>query len=132
MPDFLEELKDRASEEPYARKLGIKVLEVREGYALVEMPLTEDLRNIHGLVHGGAIFSAIDAAFEMASNSHGKIALALNMNITFHRPPRIPGVLRAEAREISLSRRIGSYLIEARDGEGDLIATCQALVYRKD
>lgn len=132
MSDFLEELRRKAEGEPYARKLGIRVLELRQGYALVEMPLGEDVCNIHGLVHGGAIFSAIDAAFEMASNSHGKTALALNMNITFHRPPGVPGVLRAEAREISLSKRIGSYLIEARDQEGHLIATCQALVYRKD
>lgn len=131
MSDPLKELEEKASREPYARKLGIRVLEIRKGYALVEMPLGEDLLNIHGLVHGGAIFSLVDAAFELASNSHGQVALALSMSITFHRPPEIPGVLRAEAREISLSRRIGSYHIEARDQRGQLIATCQALVYRK-
>ncbi len=130
MSDPLEELSRRASEEPFAKKLGIRVVELRPGYAAVEMALVRELTNIHGMIHGGALFSLVDAAFELASNSHGEMAVALNMNITFHRPPRIPGTLRAEAREISLGRRVGSYLIEARDAEG-LVATCQALAYRK-
>ena len=128
--DLLRELRERAEREPFAEKMGIRVLELREGYALTEMPLGEDLKNIHGIVHGGAIFSLIDAAFELASNSHGVPAVALNMNVTFHRvPKRDP--LRAEAKEVSATKRIASYLIEARDGDGLLVATCQALVYRK-
>jgi len=131
MGNFIEELKEKAKDEAYLKKLGIQVLEVKEGYALVEMPLSEELKNIHGLVHGGAIFSLIDAAFELASNSHGVTALALNMNITFHQAPPIAGYLKAEAKEIHLSKRLGSYFIQAFDQDGNLIATCQALVYRK-
>ena len=128
--DDLQVLRRRAEEEPFATKMGIKVVGLGEGYALTEMPLEEDLKNIHGIVHGGAIFSLIDAAFELASNSHGVPAFALNMNITFHQPPK-KGPLRAEAKEISATKRIASYLIEARDARGALIASCQALVYRK-
>ncbi|RLA93552.1 MAG: thioesterase [Deltaproteobacteria bacterium] len=129
--DPLRDLKRRADREPFARKLGIRVLELKPGYALTEMELGEDLTNIHGMAHGGALFSLIDAAFELASNSHGVTAVALNINVTFHKAPKVPGTLRAEAREVSVSKRIGSYLIEARDSAGELIASCQALVYRK-
>jgi acyl-CoA thioesterase len=41
-------------------------------------------------------------------------------------------LLRAEAREISLTRRTASYLINVTDARDQLVATCQALVYRKD
>lgn len=118
-------------EEPFAKKMGIRPVDVGEGYALVEMELGEELLNIHGIAHGGAIFSLMDSAFELASNSHGVVAVALAMSVVFHKAPRIPGVLRAEAREVSLSKRIGTYYIEARDSEGELVATCQAVVYRK-
>ncbi|RZN70144.1 MAG: hotdog fold thioesterase, partial [Candidatus Methanolliviera hydrocarbonicum] len=84
-----------------------------------------------GMAHGGAIFSLIDEAFETASNSHGTVAVALSMNITFIKPPSRGDLLFAEAKETSVSRRIGTYDITVKNDVGDLIATCQALVYRK-
>jgi acyl-CoA thioesterase len=41
------------------------------------------------------------------------------------------GVLHAEAKELSKNFRLGSYLVEARDDAGDLVAVFQGLAYRK-
>jgi len=87
--------------------------------------------NIYGSAHGGAIFSLIDEAFEISSNSHGTIAVALNINVTYMKPPKKNAVLRAESKEINRTQRTASYEITVRDGR-NLIAVCQALVYRKD
>ena len=130
--EIFQALINKSEEEPFARHLGIRVLDVGEGYAQVEMHLEPSSANIHGIPHGGAIFSLIDEAFEMASNSHGAIAVALNMNITYTAPARIGTVVRAEAREQSCSRRTATYDIRVEDESGGLIAICQALVYRKD
>lgn len=124
-------LAKRVTQEPYAQLLGLKLKEVSKGYALVEMTFREEMRNILGYTHGGAIFSLIDEAFEIASNSHGTVAVALNMNVTYVAPPSPGGVLQAEAKEISLTPRTATYLINVTEGENRLIATCQALVYRK-
>jgi len=51
------------------------------------MTFTPDMENMFGMAHGGAIFSLIDAAFEVASNSHGTMAVALNMNVYYLAPP---------------------------------------------
>lgn len=126
-----ETLAERVTQEPYAQLLGLKLKEVSEGYALVEMTFREEMRNILGNTHGGAIFSLIDEAFEIASNSHGTVAVALNMNVTYVAPPSPGGVLQAEAKEISLTTRTATYLINVTEGDNRLIATCQALVYRK-
>jgi acyl-CoA thioesterase len=126
-----ETLAERVTQEPYAQLLGLKLKEVSEGYALVEMTFREEMRNILGNTHGGAIFSLIDEAFEIASNSHGTVAVALNMNVTYVAPPSPGGVLQAEAKEISLTPRTATYLINVTEGDNRLIATCQALVYRK-
>ncbi|MCD6210516.1 MAG: PaaI family thioesterase [Methanophagales archaeon] len=121
----------RVREEPYAKKLGMELIELDEGYSKVKMTFKEDMENIFGMVHGGAIFSLIDEAFETAANTHGTAAVALSMNITYIKPVSAGDVLYAEAKEMSLSGRIGTYVINVENERGDLIALCQALVYRK-
>jgi acyl-CoA thioesterase len=121
----------KVAEEPFSKLLNIKLVDVREGYALCEMPYTGALDNIHGIAHGGAVFSLIDEAFEISSNSHGTVALALNMNMTYIKPAVKNSLLRAESKEISRGRRTATYQITVEDSEG-LVAICQALVYRKN
>ena len=121
----------KVAEEPFSRLLDIRLVDVREGYALCEMLYSDSLDNIHGIAHGGAVFSLIDEAFEISSNSHGTVALALNMNMTYIKPAKKQSMLRAESKEVSRGRRTATYQITVEDSEG-LVATCQALVYRKD
>jgi len=117
--------------EPFALKFGLRLLELNDGYSKVEMNFTPDLENIFGMAHGGALFALIDEAFETASNSHGTVAVALNMNITYIAPPPRGSRLTAEAKEFNRTNRTAVYDIRVTDGQGSLIASCQALVYRK-
>ncbi len=120
----------KVSEEPFAGLVGIRLVEVGDGYALCEMAYNEALDNIHGMAHGGAIFSLVDEAFEISSNSHGSIAVALNMNITFIKPAKKNSLLRARSTEVNRGTRTANYQITVEDSEG-LVAVCQALAYRK-
>ena len=117
--------------EPFALKFGLRLVELNDGYSKVEMSFTPDLENIFGMAHGGALFALIDEAFETASNSHGTVAVALNMNITYIAPPASGSLLTAEAKEFNRTNRTAVYDIRVTDGQGSLIASCQALVYRK-
>ncbi len=121
----------RVVQEPFAAKFGIRLLEIGDGHSKVEMQFRPDMENLFGAAHGGALFALIDEAFETASNSHGTLAVALNMNITYVASPRPGSFLTAEAREVSLTRKTASYDIKVHDDRGGLIATCMALVYRK-
>ena len=122
---------EKVKEEPFARKMNLELIELSDGYSVVEMTFTKDMENIFGMAHGGAVFALIDEAFETAANSHGTVAVALNMNVTYTAAPS-PGVrLRAEARELSLTPRTATYNIKVTDENQTLIAVCQALVYRK-
>jgi acyl-CoA thioesterase len=116
--------------EPFGKKFGLKLVDVHEGYAKVKMLFTKDLENMFGMAHGGAIFSLIDAAFEVASNSHGTMAVALNMNINYLASPEKGALLIAEAREINRTKKTAVYDIRATDDSGKLLSSCQALVYR--
>ena len=121
----------KVAEEPYSGLLGIRLRDVDDGYAVCEMEYTPAMSNIFGAAHGGAIFSLIDEAFEISSNSHENIAVALNINVTYMRPPRLNYLLVAESKEINRTKKTASYTITVKDGEY-LVAVCQALVFIKD
>lgn len=117
--------------EPFAKALNIRLVLLELGHSVVEMDyVPEQMDNIYQRAHGGALFALIDEAFETASQTHGTIAVALNINVTYIVSPEAGTRLRAEAREVAGTRRTASYEIRVTDGGGALIATCQALAYR--
>jgi len=116
--------------EPFAQKFGLKLIELECGYSKVEMDFTQDMENIFGMAHGGALFALIDEAFETASNSHGTMAVALNMNVHYLSAPIKGARLMAEARELNRSNKTAIYDIRVVDSGDHLVAVCQALVYR--
>ncbi len=117
--------------EPFAQALHMELVDLDLGRSAVEMIYQPELmNNIYARAHGGAVFALIDEAFETAGQTHGTIAVALNVNVTYARSPEAGERLRAEAREVSRTRKTASYDIKVTNQNGDLIATCQALAYR--
>jgi len=128
---FCDQLRRRSLSEPYAGLLGIEVMEIGEGSARVRMRTRPELANIFGSTHGGALFSLIDEAFQLACNAHGILSVALNVSITYVAPPTGAAFLEATAHEMYKTRRTSSYVCEIRDPDsGKLVATAQALAYR--
>jgi acyl-CoA thioesterase len=129
----IQQLKSRIEADPFARFLGIELVELGQGYSRMAMTLQPQMVNFHGIPHGGAIFSLADAAFAAASNSHGQVAVALSMTINY-RTAVSPGTrLLAEAVEVSLGGRTGLYRITVTtaDSPETLVAVCDGTVYRK-
>jgi acyl-CoA thioesterase len=124
-------IRRQVEKESYAKKMGLTLVKLEPGHAVVEMVPREDTANIFGMTHGGAIFSLIDEAFQLSCNAYGTVAVALNMTITYHEAPKRNRVLRAESVEIHRSRKTGTYDIKVRDEENGLIASCMAVAYRK-
>ncbi len=121
----------QVEKERFARKLGLRLIKLEPGHAIVEMEPQEELTNLFGMTHGGAIFSLIDEAFEVSCNTHGTVAVALSMTITYHRAADQKSRLRAESIEIHRSAKTGTYEIKVTNEHNDLVASCTALAYRK-
>ncbi|MBW2609858.1 MAG: PaaI family thioesterase [Deltaproteobacteria bacterium] len=122
---------NKVENEPYALKMGMRLVELAPGHAIVEMAPQEDTANIFGMTHGGAIFSLIDEAFQVSCNSHGTVAVALNVTVTYHQSPDRESTLRAESKEIHRTNKTATYEIRVTDERNNLIASCQAVAYRK-
>ncbi|HZK17861.1 MAG TPA: hotdog fold thioesterase [Clostridia bacterium] len=122
----------RMEHDALAVLMGIKILEMRPGYAKSVMAVTPKLLNGVGLTHGGAIFSLADFTLAAASNAHGPEALAINVNIHFLKATALGDVLTATASEQNLTKRTGLYRIKVKNCKGEKIALAEGLVYRRN
>ena len=114
----------------FAQYNGIELLEASDGHARSSMKVTPEHLNGLGIVHGGAIFTLADFTFAAASNSRGNVAVAINANISYMKSAS-SGILFADAKEISINHKLGTYTIDVTNEAGELIAVFQGMVYRK-
>jgi acyl-CoA thioesterase len=119
------------AKEPFAQLLKMQLVELALGFSAVEMdydPTVMD--NLFARTHGGAIFALIDEAFETVCQTIGSTTVALNVSVNYVASPDRGSRLRAEAREVSSTKKTASYDIRVTDQDGRLIAVCQALGFR--
>jgi acyl-CoA thioesterase len=110
--------RDRASQ-----ALGMRLEEMRPGYARLRMTVRADMLNGHGTCHGGLVFALADSAFAFACNSRGVRTVAAGCAVEFLAPAHEGDELVAVARERSLQGRTGVYDVDVTRAEGALVAT---------
>lgn len=111
---------------------GMEILECAEGTSSVGMTVKDAHLNAADICHGGTVFALSDVAFALASNSHGRIALALEVSISYTKPVRAGVYLTARCREMQRGKKVATYVIEVGDSEGDLVALLKATAFIKD
>ena len=114
----------------FAEYVGIELVEVAKGKAKAKMEIKNHHLNAVKTVHGGAVFALADLVFAVASNSHGTIAMGINVSISYLKAVK-EGVLFAEAKEVSINPKLATYNVNVTDGSDDLVAVFQGMVYRK-
>ncbi len=126
----MDDVKRFIDNDRFAKHLGIDILEYAQGRAKGRMEIKGHHLNSAGTLHGGVIFTFADAVFSSACNSHGTLAVAINVSISYFKAIS-SGVLTAEAQEISLGPKLATYLVSVHDENGDAIALFQGTAYRK-
>ncbi len=107
---------DRASQ-----ALGMTLVDVAPGRAILTMRVRDDMVNGHDIGHGGLTFTLADSAFAFACNSYNRRTVAQGCEIRFAAPTRLGDVLTAEAIERTRSGRDGVYDVVVRT-EGGVVA----------
>jgi acyl-CoA thioesterase len=128
--DNMEAVRKSMTNDHFAAEAGIRLLEVKEGYAKASMEVTQ--RHLNGVrtAQGGAIFTLADLAFAAAVNSHGTVAVAINVSISFVKAVT-GGIIFAEAREIAVNPKLASCTVHVTEPDGTLVAVFQGMAYRK-
>lgn len=109
---------DRAS-----RALGMELVELDRGCAVVAMTVREDMTNGFAIAHGGLVAALADSAFALACNSRGRMTVASGFDVTFLEAARLGDRLVATARETALRGRSGLYDVTVvRGSDGSPVA----------
>lgn len=114
----------------FSRWLGLVVDDITEGGCCLHYTVKPDMLNGFGIIHGGVVFSASDSAFAFACNSHGRLALALDVSITFTKAAKEGEVLTVEAHEVHLGNKTSVYDIVTKNEKGEIVAIFKGTAYR--
>ena len=114
----------------FSQWLDIKLIDIKENYCLIEMPILREL--FYGLktVHGGVTFSFADSALAFSSNNQGDAAVALNCVINFTKAGKEGDIFRAESILVNDTRKTAIYDIKITNQNNELVAKFVGTVYK--
>jgi acyl-CoA thioesterase len=111
-----------------AQAMGMDIVDMDEGYAVVTMTITPQMLNGHKTCHGGQLFSLADTAFAYACNSQG-LAAASAARLIFC--VRVAGdTLTATARVMHQGKLTGVYDIEIQNQQQKTVALFRGKSHR--
>lgn len=105
-----------------SRALGMEIVDVDYGRAVVTMTVTSAMVNGLDICHGGLIFALADSAMAFATNSYNRFAVATMAEIDWLRPGRRGSVLTAVAEERHKRGRNAITDVVVTDEAGQTIA----------
>lgn len=123
-------LKALIDRDHYSRWLGLIIDDYGLGFCKLHFTIRQEMLNGFGIVHGGIVFSAADSAFAFACNSHGRLSVALDVQISFIRSAKQGDVLFVDAKEIHLGNKTSFYDIAITNELKEIVATFKSTAYR--
>lgn len=98
--------------QPFSMKLGAELVAFSSGHAELALPITDDLRQQHGFVHGGALAYLADIALTFAGGSVLGDSLTVEIKINYVRPAK------GEGRLLAIGHVVGH-------GKAQAVARCE-------
>ena len=120
----LERLRTALSNVPFAKLLGIELVTAEHGSVTLQLEIRSDLRQIHGVLHGGAIAALIDTATAFAIVSQlaaPQKFTTVDLTVNYLRALK-EGRATVQARVIRAGRRLLTVTAEVRDDAQNLAA----------
>lgn len=117
-------LMDLINDSPFYRYMDMKVVEAGEGRSRLTLQVKEEMKNLYGILHGGAVATILDSSCGIAIGSMlkaGEIVVTVDMRMNFVSNLR-QGTLIGEGRVIHRGKQTGIVEAEVKDDRGNLIA----------
>ncbi len=123
-------VKKMMAEDAFSQWMGIEVLDLKPGFVKIEMEIRDEMNNGFKITHGGIAYSLADSALAFASNSYGRVAVALETNISYMKKVNSGDTLTAITDEVRVGGTIGVYNILISDQRGKDVALFRGTVFR--
>jgi acyl-CoA thioesterase len=114
----------------FSRWLGVEVLEVAVGRAVLRMTVRPEMVNGFGTGHGGIVFAFADSALAFCTNSDGTISVALDCTISYPAAVRPGDVLIATGVRETTTNKIGFASVTVRNQDDVVVGHFRGTVYR--
>ena len=114
----------------FSRWLGVEVLEVAAGRAVLRMTVRPEMVNGFGTAHGGIVFAFADSALAFCTNSDGTISVALDCTISYPAAVRPGDVLIATGVRETTTNKIGFASVTVRNQDDVVVGHFRGTVYR--
>lgn len=125
-----ETVKKMYTQDGFTAWMGIEILKVEPGHVILQMKVRKEMLNGFHTCHGGILFSMADTALAFASNSHGRLCVLAEANISYPESVYEGEMLRAEATELSIKNRIAIYNVNIAKEDKTKVALFRGTVYR--
>lgn len=113
----------------FTKNMGMKVTQVSDGFAKVEMDITEKHGNPIGSVHGGVIYALADTAGAVAATSKGSFVTTVTGDINYLNPAIGVKKLTAATRELKAGKNVLVYDVAVTDETERVIAEARMTYY---
>lgn len=106
------------------RTLDIRLTEIGERHAVMEVVIEEKHGNYFGGAHGGLIATLVDTVcfFPRPLLPSGRLVTTTNLNVSFVKPARMGDHLTARSELLHMGRSTASLAVRVVDGEGRIVA----------
>lgn len=118
------------NQDEFSKWMGISLIEIRENYCLIEMPIRKEMINGLKTVHGGVTFSFAESALAFSSINTGEAAVALNCMINFTKAVKLGDTLIAESILMANTRKTAVYDITITNQHKIVVASFRGTVYK--
>jgi len=120
------------NEDAFSQWLGIKVLEISEGFCKLQIQVRDEMTNGFSIAHGGISYSLADSCLAFASNSYGIQSFSLETSISHTKKVESGDILIATSKEINKTNRTALYYITITNQNKEEIAHFKGIVYRTE
>lgn len=129
MNDITESQKQRAAAAlenlPFAQLIGMELVDIRPNEAVIQIKMRDELRQPHGLLHGGVTATLIDTAMAFAvitRLAEGERASTIDLTVHYLRP-HTEGMFICTAKVVRAGKRILTVSADVVNEQDKLIAT---------
>lgn len=113
------------AEGPIWSHLNMKLHFANDGKSKIELPVTTELKQAYGVVHGGIISTVLDMAMSSALSTtlaDEEFSTTIDLNVSFLRP-MFGESLIGEGKVVKRGKRVIVVNGETKDENGNVIAT---------
>lgn len=110
-----EEMNEIVQKNPFAKYIGMELLEMAEGFALGRISFERQHENIYGGMHGGCAYSLADTLAGIAASTYGEYVTTLDASMNYLLPIENTEYVYCRAKVLRHGRKISVIRVEIYD-----------------